>query len=61
MRKHFEKEVTEIFAKYISHLLEEYHKDKKQWKTKEAAICLITALAIQVRRPNSPRRGYLML
>lgn len=49
LRKNFEQQVTGIFAEYVTALLKEYHSDGKKWKSKDAAIYLITALAVQTR------------
>uniref|UniRef100_A0A6B2KX00 Importin N-terminal domain-containing protein n=1 Tax=Arcella intermedia TaxID=1963864 RepID=A0A6B2KX00_9EUKA len=47
LRKNFENEVTQIFAKHINELLVEYTKDvNKFWTNKDAAIYLITSLAV---------------
>uniref|UniRef100_A0A7S2ZKS4 Importin N-terminal domain-containing protein n=1 Tax=Rhodosorus marinus TaxID=101924 RepID=A0A7S2ZKS4_9RHOD len=45
LNTHYEGQVTEIFSKYVSVLLAEYGQDPvNKWKTKDAAIYLVTAL-----------------
>eukprot|EP01104_Vermistella_antarctica_P013384 TRINITY_DN4032_c1_g2_i1.p1 TRINITY_DN4032_c1_g2~~TRINITY_DN4032_c1_g2_i1.p1 ORF type:complete len:1002 (+),score=275.78 TRINITY_DN4032_c1_g2_i1:117-3008(+) len=47
LRKHFEQQVTGIFSVYINAMLKEYASNPTEnWRAKDAAIYLITALAV---------------
>ncbi len=47
LRKHYEAPLTQLFTNYVAVLLEQYSKDKENnWHAKDAAICIVTALAV---------------
>ncbi|KAL6077585.1 Exportin-2 [Balamuthia mandrillaris] len=47
MRKHYEAQVTQIFSAYITSMLEQYSNNPSEnWKAKDAAIYLVTALTV---------------
>lgn len=66
LRKHYEGEVTKIFATYINNLLQGYSADSNKWRDKEAAIYLLIALAntrksqqgVLVVNEGVPIRGF---
>lgn len=46
LAKHFEKPMTEVFSKYIESMLQLFSQNQQQnWKSKNAAIYLVTSLA----------------
>lgn len=48
LRKHFEKEVTDICAGYVTVLLQQYSSNPEaNWKAKDVAVYLVTALAVR--------------
>ena len=48
LAKHFEKIMTEVFSKYIETMLMNYSQNPKQnWKSKNAAIYLVTSLVVK--------------
>jgi len=47
LRKHFEQQITDMLASYSAKLLNDYKTDPKaNWKQKDAAVCLLSALTI---------------
>ncbi|KNC84613.1 hypothetical protein SARC_03180 [Sphaeroforma arctica JP610] len=47
LRQHFEQQVTAIFSSYVEVMLAEYAKDPvNNWKSKDAAIYLVTSLSV---------------
>ena len=46
LRKHYEEEVSGIFTGYINQLLERYHANNSDWRAKDAAMYLVTALSV---------------
>ncbi|KAJ6249995.1 exportin-2 [Anaeramoeba flamelloides] len=54
LNKYYEKTVTEIISEYISLMLEEYQKNKREnWKSKDAAIYLVIALTAKTKTQDS--------
>ena len=48
LSRHFEEQITKVFSQYIHTLLSEYAKDPhKTWKSKDAAIFLVTSMAVK--------------
>ena len=48
LRKHFEQQVTEVCSQYITTMLSQYNANNiLNWKCKDAAIYLVTALAVK--------------
>eukprot|EP01091_Cochliopodium_minus_P009970 TRINITY_DN2578_c0_g1_i1.p1 TRINITY_DN2578_c0_g1~~TRINITY_DN2578_c0_g1_i1.p1 ORF type:complete len:972 (-),score=302.01 TRINITY_DN2578_c0_g1_i1:116-3031(-) len=48
LRKHYEKEVTQIFTTYINQMLQQYGENKKKnWRAKDVAIYLVSALTVK--------------
>jgi len=59
LRKNFEMEVTNIFANNITQMLNDYANDPdKNWQSKDAAIYLLTALAVT---KSTQRDGVLTI
>lgn len=57
LARHFEKQMTEVFSKYIESLLINYNQNAQQnWKSKDAAIYLVTSMAV---KDGSVRLGTL--
>ncbi len=51
LRKNYEQQVTEIFGSYIQVLLGQYKADpKRNWKAKDVAVFLLTAVAVSTFR-----------
>nr|XP_042908071.1 exportin-2 [Parasteatoda tepidariorum] len=45
LAKHFEANITKVFSEYVNAMLLNYNKDSKQhWKSKDAAIYLVTSM-----------------
>ena len=48
LRKHFEVEITQIVTTYINNMIQQYGENKKKnWKAKDVAIYLVTALTVK--------------
>ena len=48
LSRYFEKEMTAVFSQYIQQMLQKYTENPKQnWKNKDAAIYLVTSMAVK--------------
>lgn len=48
LSRYFEKQMTEVFSKYIESMLQNYNQNPQQnWKSKSAAIYLVTSLVVK--------------
>lgn len=48
LAKHFEEKITQVFSEYVNAMLQMYSKDPNgKWKSKDAAIYLVTSMAVK--------------
>lgn len=50
LSRHFEEKITAIFGSYVQNMLQKYNENPKQnWKSKDAALYLVTSLATRAK------------
>ena len=49
LSRHFEQKITSIFGMYVKTMLENYNSNPSQWKSKDAAMYLVTSLATRAK------------
>ena len=49
LTRHFEQRITNIFGSYVNTMLERYNSNPANWKSKDAALYLVTSLAAKAK------------
>ncbi|KAG8192798.1 hypothetical protein JTE90_019116 [Oedothorax gibbosus] len=60
LAKHFEASITTVFSNYVTAMLQNYEKDPNTyWKSKDAAIYLVTSITVKGQTARLPRELVL--